>query len=79
MGWFLFGVLIPDIWSLWRIWRRRTWYRFKIRQLARAAATRHAAAVAHALWTGSTSAYQFLPELPRVDNSTEIDWERRDL
>lgn len=51
------------------------WLRFRARQLCRLAATKHMAAVAHAIWTGSTSAYQFLPDLPRLDDSTTIAWE----
>jgi hypothetical protein len=41
---------------------------------ARHAALRHIAVVAHAVYTGSTSAYTLTPDLPRQDNSTDIQW-----
>ena len=72
--WFLLGLFTPDPWTLLRAWRRRTWYRFKLRQFARVTATRHMATVARALWTGSTDAYTLVPDLPREENSTEIRW-----
>lgn len=43
---------------------------------ARRQAYRHLAVVAHALYTGSTSAYQLTPDLPRTDLSTAVDLTR---
>lgn len=41
---------------------------------ARHAALRHVAVIAQAVWTGSTAGYTLTPDLPRQDNSTEIEW-----
>ena len=41
---------------------------------ARHAALRHVCVIAHAVYTGSTGAYTLTPDLPRGDNSTEIEW-----
>jgi len=48
------------------------WHREKAR--ARHEAARHLAAVARALYTGDTSAYTLTPDLPRVDDSTQVRW-----
>lgn len=40
---------------------------------ARREAYRHLAVVAHALYTGSTAAYSLTPDLPREDDSTNVD------
>jgi hypothetical protein len=42
------------------------------KQSARRQAMRHMAAVAHALYTGSTAAYDLTPDLPRQADSTNV-------
>lgn len=74
MPWWILGWIVPDAFTVIRLWRRRAWYRFKMRQFARLAATRHIATVARAVWAGSTEAYTLVPDLPRIDHSTEIRW-----
>lgn len=39
---------------------------------ARRQAIRHLATVAHAIYTGSTSGYRLVPDLPREEDSTEV-------
>lgn len=51
----------------WRWWAMR-----KERAEARHQALRHLAAVAHALYTGSTSGYALTPDLPRMQDSTRV-------
>ena len=40
---------------------------------ARRKAYRHLTVVAHALYTGSTAAYELTPDLPREVDSTQVD------
>ena len=40
--------------------------------MARRQAYRHLAAVAHAIYTGSTASYSLTPDLPRMDDSTHV-------
>lgn len=70
----LLSWLMPDPLTIWRAWKKRAWYRFKARQMARIAATAHAAKVVRAFYMGSTEGYTLIDDLPRKDNSTEIDW-----
>jgi hypothetical protein len=44
------------------------------KQDARRQAYRHMAVIAHAVYTGSTSAYTLVPDLPRSSNSSEVRW-----
>lgn len=53
---------------MWWAWRRD-------KARARKEAMSHLAAVARALYTGDTSAYQLTPTLPRQVNSTEVHWD----
>ena len=52
---------------MWLAWQRD-------RAKARHAAKRQLAAVAKALLTGDTSGYTFIDELPRVGDSTHVEW-----
>lgn len=52
---------------MWLAWQRD-------RARARHAAAQHLAAVARALYTGDTSAYTLVRDLPRQANSTEVEW-----
>lgn len=62
-GWFLRLQVMHD-------W----WYRLQARRVSRLAALRHLAAIADALFTGSTQAYTFIRDLPRAPDSTRIEW-----
>lgn len=46
----------------------------KTRKDARHQAIRHLAVVARALYTGDTSSYHLVPDLPRHPDSTTIGW-----
>ena len=63
-------------WRFFLTWLGCTqwYYRFHARRLARIAATRHIAMVTKALITGSTEAYTLVKDLPRVPDSTYIQW-----
>lgn len=51
----------------WSWWQER-----KAKTAARHQAWRHMAVIAHALYTGSTRAYELTPDLPREPDSTRI-------
>lgn len=70
----LLALFLPDPFTLWRTWQKRTWYRFKMRQAVRIAATSHMATVAKAVYSGSTAHYTLMDDLPRHDDSTEVKW-----
>lgn len=44
------------------------------KRAARYAALRHMAVIAQAVYTGSTAAYTLTPDLPRKEESTEVQW-----
>lgn len=48
---------------------------WRLKRLVRQRATRHAAIVAHALFSGSTQAYTLTEDLPREADSTMIRWD----
>ncbi len=74
VGWACLWIVLPDPFTLWRIWRQRAWYRFKARQAVRLAATHHMAVVAKAVYSGSTEGYTLIDDLPRHENSTHVKW-----
>lgn len=55
-------------------WLRRWFAAFCQQQQARQQATRHRATVAQAIWTGSTSHYTLVQDLPRQADSTQVEW-----
>ena len=44
------------------------------RTIARHRAIRHMAVIAHAIYTGSTAAYELTPDLPRQVDSSNVDF-----
>lgn len=44
------------------------------RTIARHRAIRHLAVIAKAVYAGSTAAYELTPDLPREQDSTNLDW-----
>ena len=70
LGLFLLALFTPDPLTMWRVWRHRT----KAKALARYQARRHMAAVARALFSGSTAHYTLHEDLPRDEDSSRVLW-----